>query len=234
MEKYESSDFASKRTNASDEIVRFSERLKIAMNGMSNHRLARLSGLSEATIRKYIKGESYPTIDNAAKVADACNVTLAWLLTGDQHNSSQEPLSPSSSQHESSQSAANSSQASSKSETMNSLKLMISSISPEDSQVLFDMLCNIGIKGILSRLQASQVSNEAPRALLDAQGTEAAIRSLDIRESLKDAVCSLIPGDEYTDREILRRFESHIRAASQDSSATNTPENNQNVGKKQA
>ncbi|WP_449543617.1 helix-turn-helix domain-containing protein [Enterobacter ludwigii] len=63
-------------------INRFSERLKIAMGGMSNNELARRSGMSETTIRKYLKGDIYPGIDSAAIVAHACNVSLIWLLCG--------------------------------------------------------------------------------------------------------------------------------------------------------
>ncbi|EDQ2965892.1 helix-turn-helix domain-containing protein [Salmonella enterica subsp. enterica serovar Mountpleasant] len=95
MEKYEQGRLLEDRTIASAEIVRFGERLREAMKGMSNVELAKRSGLSEGSIRKYIKGESYPSIDNAALVADACGVSLIWLLCGielrgDQHNSTRE------------------------------------------------------------------------------------------------------------------------------------------------
>ncbi|EEP9437652.1 helix-turn-helix domain-containing protein [Salmonella enterica subsp. enterica serovar Reading] len=95
MEKYEQGRLLEDRTIASAEIVRFGERLREAMKGMSNVELAKRSGLSEGSIRKYIKGESYPSIDNAALVADACGVSLIWLLCGfevreNQHNSTSE------------------------------------------------------------------------------------------------------------------------------------------------
>lgn len=63
-------------------INRFSERLKAAMNGMSNSELGRKSGMSETTVRKYLRGDIYPGIDSAALVAHACNVSLVWLLCG--------------------------------------------------------------------------------------------------------------------------------------------------------
>ncbi|HGB5306331.1 TPA: helix-turn-helix domain-containing protein [Salmonella enterica subsp. enterica serovar Poona] len=95
MEKYEQAKLPEDRTIARAEIVRFGERLRAAMNGMSNVELAKKSGLSEGAIRKYIKGESYPSIDNAALVADACGVSLIWLLCGEEvrernHNSTNE------------------------------------------------------------------------------------------------------------------------------------------------
>lgn len=82
MEKYEQDKLPGDRTIARAEIVRFGERLREAMKGMSNVELAKRSGLSEGSIRKYIKGESYPSIDNAALVAESCGVSLIWLLCG--------------------------------------------------------------------------------------------------------------------------------------------------------
>ncbi|EEO3128334.1 helix-turn-helix transcriptional regulator [Salmonella enterica] len=82
MEKYEQDKLQGDRTIARTEIVRFGERLREAMKGMSNVELAKRSGLSEGAIRKYIKGESYPSIDNAALVAESCGVSLIWLLCG--------------------------------------------------------------------------------------------------------------------------------------------------------
>lgn len=70
------------RIIVSSGINRFSERLKTAMNGMSNNELARRSGMSETTIRKYLRGDIYPGIDSAAIVAHACDVSLVWLLCG--------------------------------------------------------------------------------------------------------------------------------------------------------
>lgn len=63
-------------------INRFGERLKSAMNGISNNELARRSGMSETTIRKYLRGDIYPGIDSAALVAQACGVSLIWLICG--------------------------------------------------------------------------------------------------------------------------------------------------------
>lgn len=89
-EKSEDSKSDGERINGRDTIIRFGERLKDAMNGMSNVELARRSGLSETTIRKYLSGKIYPGIDNLAAVADACNVSMTWLLTGDSDESNKD------------------------------------------------------------------------------------------------------------------------------------------------
>ncbi|MGL3099496.1 helix-turn-helix domain-containing protein [Enterobacter asburiae] len=67
-------------------INRFSERLKEAMdaaNIASNVQLARQTELSESTIRKYLKGETYPTLDRLALLAEACSCSASWLATGE-------------------------------------------------------------------------------------------------------------------------------------------------------
>ena len=63
-------------------INHFPNRLKEAMEGMSNSEVARRAYMSEATVRKYINGVTYPAIDSAALIAHACNVPLPWLITG--------------------------------------------------------------------------------------------------------------------------------------------------------
>ncbi|MTC34149.1 helix-turn-helix domain-containing protein [Providencia alcalifaciens] len=69
-------------------IVRFGERLKEAMNGITNVELAKRTGMSEATIRKYIAGKIFPTIDSLAIVADACGVSFSWLAFGEEPDES--------------------------------------------------------------------------------------------------------------------------------------------------
>ncbi|ECP0306110.1 helix-turn-helix transcriptional regulator [Salmonella enterica] len=89
MEKYSDAQKLRERTIVNQSIVHFGERLKEAMTGMSYVELARKSGLSESTIRKYVQGKMYPGIDSVAMVAQACNVSMMWLITGqkdDQYN----------------------------------------------------------------------------------------------------------------------------------------------------
>lgn len=74
------------RIISSSSIIRFGERLKQAMNGMTNVELAKRSGMSEATIRKYLAGKIYPTIDSLAVVAEACAVPFSWLAFGEDTN----------------------------------------------------------------------------------------------------------------------------------------------------
>ncbi|WP_176227897.1 helix-turn-helix domain-containing protein [Cedecea sp. NFIX57] len=64
-------------------INRFSERLKVAMNGMPNVTLAAKCGISESAVRSYLKGRSFPGIDKIQAIAEACDAPMTWLITGE-------------------------------------------------------------------------------------------------------------------------------------------------------
>lgn len=65
-------------------INRFAERLKIAMDGLSNVALASSCDISESAVRSYLKGRSYPSIDKIQAIAEACDAPLIWLITGEE------------------------------------------------------------------------------------------------------------------------------------------------------
>ena len=90
QEKNDMGDKIHEQIFAATGINRFSQRLKEAMEiaGItSNTQLAKRADMSEAVIRKYLKGESYPTLDRLAIIADACHCSVSWLATGDGQNS---------------------------------------------------------------------------------------------------------------------------------------------------
>lgn len=223
MEKNADTEKCTERTFNVTTIERFSERLKEAMQGMSNHEIARRSGLSEAAIRKYVKGESYPTIDNAAKVADACGVSLSWLLT--EQESSRLSISDGAkhSTH------TNNKLRSKKTDqaTVDGISLLLSGVASSDAQSLFQALCNVGIKGILNKLrEANEVNSSRPEREYTREEQEAMIMALPVRESLKTAFARGVAAGEAADREILRILESHERGVSPGSvpDATETPD----------
>ncbi|EKI3357322.1 helix-turn-helix transcriptional regulator [Salmonella enterica] len=218
MEKNANTEKCTDRTFNVTTIERFSERLKEAMQGVSNHEIARRSGLSEAAIRKYVKGESYPTIDNAAKVADACGVSLSWLLT------EQEPsqLFTNNNSHHSAN--ANNLTHSNKTDqaTIDGILLLLSGVASSDVQSLFQALCNVGIKGILSKLQQPEAQHSQPEREYTTQELEAMIMTLPVRESLKTAFARGITAGEDADKEILRILESHQQGLSPEGSGNKT------------
>ncbi|CAG9412389.1 MULTISPECIES: helix-turn-helix domain-containing protein [Providencia] len=82
MEKSNNSPKAQKQIIPMEGLIRFPDRLNLVMEGMTNVELASKTGLTEATIRNYRKGKSYPTLDKLKELAEACNCPLDWLATG--------------------------------------------------------------------------------------------------------------------------------------------------------
>lgn len=60
----------------------FAERLKTAMETSSLRGFSKKCGLSEATLRSYLMGSTYPTLDRLMQIADASSVDAQWLAFG--------------------------------------------------------------------------------------------------------------------------------------------------------
>lgn len=73
------------RIIAESGIVRFSERLKEAISkaNLNNSQVAFRAGMSESSIRKYLKGETYPGLDRLVLLASACGCSFNWLALGE-------------------------------------------------------------------------------------------------------------------------------------------------------
>ena len=61
----------------------FNERLKELIGHESVRAFGRKVGISDTTIRKYLTGETEPTISRLVGIAVACGVALEWLATGE-------------------------------------------------------------------------------------------------------------------------------------------------------
>ncbi|EFE7550139.1 TPA: helix-turn-helix transcriptional regulator [Escherichia coli] len=190
------------RTFHNEQIVRFGERLEKAMGGLNKSEIARRSGLSEASVRKYLRGDSYPTIDSAARVADACGVSLMWLLTGEQ------PQGDDSNNYENTEPKFDCDD-----DSVALIVSLLGFVSSKDRKALAIAASEIGVKGILNRLATSVETD-----------IETVIRNLNIRDSLKEAICVALAGNEETDKEILQRAKSCIRAGTPGDRVPVTPE----------
>jgi transcriptional regulator with XRE-family HTH domain len=82
------------RQSSGRELRRFSERLKASLEGQSIRGFAQKSDLSEAVLRNYLRGESYPTLDRLARIANAAKVKLAWLAAGEGPMREDDPAPP--------------------------------------------------------------------------------------------------------------------------------------------
>ncbi|EHE2941861.1 helix-turn-helix transcriptional regulator [Salmonella enterica] len=196
------------RTLSNERIERFGERLKAAMKGMSNSELARRSGISEGAIRKYITGESYPAINNAMKVADACNVPLPWLLLGDD-------CLLSSSDHISKNSTTTTDKATSM------FVCLLSMVSEQDRNALAIAASEIGIKGILSKLQQADTVTVAPEREYTREEQEAMLRALPISERAKNTASLVLALGDDAQKEIFEILEDFKRRIAPEGNADN-------------
>ena len=61
----------------------FKNRLVVVIGNKSNRAFAEMCGLSEGTLRRYLRGETYPPLDTLELISVAGDVSLAWLATGE-------------------------------------------------------------------------------------------------------------------------------------------------------
>lgn len=107
----------------------------------------------------------------------------------------------------------------------------------EDREKLIDAICDIGIKGILNKLQqgdkpAADLYTQTQREdVPTTEELEAMIMALPVRESLKIAFSRGITAGEAADKEILRILESYQRGVSPegDTDSTATPDSSLNT-----
>ena len=62
---------------------KFKDRLKMAIKDESVNAFANRAGLSEGVIRNYLSGPTLPGLENLIAIANAANVNIKWLATGE-------------------------------------------------------------------------------------------------------------------------------------------------------
>ena len=67
----------------SDGLKTFASRLKQAIGGEAVYAFGRRAGLSDTSLRSYLKGAAVPGIDKAIAMAETAGVGLQWLVTGE-------------------------------------------------------------------------------------------------------------------------------------------------------
>jgi len=73
---------AEERPFPSNGIGRFKERLRESISSHSLRGFSKLCGLSEATLRSYLSGDTFPTLDRLGLISSAAGVEPQWLAFG--------------------------------------------------------------------------------------------------------------------------------------------------------
>ncbi|WP_085247823.1 LexA family transcriptional regulator [Gilliamella mensalis] len=63
-------------------VINFRNRLNLVLEGISGNAFAKKVGMSEAVIRDYLSGKTYPALNRLAIIAQKCDVPIEWLVTG--------------------------------------------------------------------------------------------------------------------------------------------------------
>ncbi len=63
-------------------VFNFKSRLILTLEGLSGNAFAKKVGMSEAVIRDYLSGKTYPSLNRLAIIAQKCQVPIEWLATG--------------------------------------------------------------------------------------------------------------------------------------------------------
>ncbi|WP_089587872.1 helix-turn-helix domain-containing protein [Escherichia coli] len=198
----------------------FRERLVKLIGGRSVRTAASDWGIPPSTLNNYIHKGTEPSFKIACLISDKERVSLNWLAYGEELTATANSLSNQTAQP-------------SPDITNELANELLKRASTEDKELLINVICDMGIKGILKRLQ--QPTRQAKQAANTLEEQENAIQSLNIRKSLKDAIRVALHGNEDTDREILRIVESHIRPQSPGDQTDVTPEQEtKSVSKKSA
>ncbi|APJ78098.1 XRE family transcriptional regulator [Escherichia coli] len=198
----------------------FRERLVKLIGGRSVRTAASDWGIPPSTLNNYIHKGTEPSFKIACLISDKERVSLNWLAYGEELTATANSLSNQTAQP-------------SPDITNELANELLKRASTEDKELLINAICDMGIKGILKRLQ--QPTRQAKQAANTLEEQENAIQSLNIRKSLKDAIRVALHGNEDTDREILRIVESHIRPQSPGDQTDVTPEQEtKSVSKKSA
>lgn len=64
-------------------VENFGERLRIVINGEPTGTFSRRCGISNETIKKYLKNDTCPGIDKALAISQCTGVSLHWLISGE-------------------------------------------------------------------------------------------------------------------------------------------------------
>ncbi|EBX1725470.1 TPA: helix-turn-helix transcriptional regulator [Salmonella enterica] len=188
-------------------------RLRRSEMKLSRSKVAEMIGVSLSTLQAWENQEREPTASDILKLASVLRVDVSWLLTGqatiktkdtntnkdvDSHNES----------------------------LLNEMLSILRRTNSHDKEVLINSFYDIGIKGILSKLQQPDDQRSQPEREYTREEQEAMIMALPVRESLKTAFARGVAAGEAADREILRILESHERGVSPGSvsDATETPD----------
>lgn len=165
-------------------------------------------GVPVSTLNNYLHKGTEPSFKVVCLISNKEHVSLNWLAYG-RDEAVMQPLSrPAETTDATDNDLANE---------------LLRRAHPADKEKLVNAICDIGIKGILSKLQQPDDQRNQPEREYTKEELEAMIRALPVREAVKDAASMVLAMGESADREILQLVEHYRRAGLPESESDNTP-----------
>lgn len=201
---------------AFDEVRKesFIQRLKEVIGGRSIRAAAKDWGLSFSTLNNYITRGTEPSFIAMQAIAHAEGISLDWLAFGtrDSYKNQETQYVP----MQSIESAGVDDN-----EFVNEL---LRRATPADKEKLVNAICDIGIKGILSKLQQPETLHSQPEREYTREEQEAMLRALPISERVKNTASLALALSDDAHKEILEILEDVKRRYPPEGSAASTPD----------
>lgn len=158
-EKYDIPDKNTPRVFIRNGIARFKDRLREAMGKESGNSLAKRCGMSEAVIRAYLSGKTYPSLDRLAILAEKCEVSIEWLANGGDTTSNDMPAQLNECPQSESQLVTEAQQ--------QAWLEFLSRMTPSEREAIIDKVYRQGISVLLAAVQPSTQTAQSKLPLPD-------------------------------------------------------------------
>ncbi|ECI0123241.1 XRE family transcriptional regulator [Salmonella enterica subsp. enterica] len=186
-------------------------RLRRSEMKLSRSKVAEMIGVSLSTLQAWENQEREPTASDILKLASVLRVDVSWLLTGQATIKTKDTNT-------------NKDADSHNESLLNEMLSILRRTNSHDKEVLINSFYDIGIKGILSKLQQPDDQHSQPEREYTREEQEAMLRALPISEKVKNtASLALALGDD-ANQEILEILDDVKRRFSPEGGATSTPD----------
>ncbi|AUM42005.1 helix-turn-helix domain-containing protein [Salmonella enterica] len=166
-------------------------------------------GVPVSTLNNYLHKGTEPSFKVVCLISNKEQVSLNWLAYGRDDAVMQPSSRPAETINATDNDLANE---------------LLRRAHPADKEKLVNAICDIGIKGILSKLQQPEAQHSQPEREYTREEQEAMLRALPISEKVKNtASLALALGDD-ANQEILEILDDVKRRFSPEGGATSTPD----------
>ncbi|EAR6709791.1 hypothetical protein EWN99_24370 [Salmonella enterica] len=188
----------------------FLRRLRELVNGRPLQQAADVWHIPKSTLNNYFYRGSHPRIDIIQQIASKEGVSAEWLLAKCDTKTNGEKKETSEVTQEK------------KLDEDLQIISLLNMVSQEDKKALLKGILEIGIKGVLSRLQQPDDQRSQPERKYTKEEQEAMLRALPISERAKNTASLVLALGDDAQKEIFEILEDFKRRIAPEGNADNT------------